>query len=50
MNDRMCVDACIHDTDGYNPHAHIMLTVRPLKWQPKTKKEYWCVKDSAELG
>lgn len=28
--DGMCVDVAIHDTDGHNPHAHIMLTVRPL--------------------
>lgn len=27
----MCADVAIHDTDGHNPHAHIMLTVRPLK-------------------
>ena len=26
----MCADVCIHDTDGHNPHAHIMLTVRSL--------------------
>ena len=36
----MCADVAIHDTDGHNPHAHIMLTVRPLddkgKWQYKT--------------
>ena len=34
--DGMCADVCIHDTDGHNPHAHIMLTVQPLtkdgKW------------------
>ena len=46
--DGMCADFCIHDTDGHNPHAHIMLTVRPLdkngKWQSKTEKEYLCVK------
>ena len=39
----MCADVAIHDTDGHNPHAHIMLTVRPLdeqgKWQYKTEKE-----------
>ena len=39
--DGMCADVCIHDTDGHNPHAHIMLTVRPLakdgKWQHKTE-------------
>ncbi len=28
--DGMCADVCIHDTDGHNPHVHIMLTVRPL--------------------
>ena len=28
--DGMCADVAIHDIDGHNPHAHIMLTVRPL--------------------
>ena len=50
----MCADVCIHDTDGHNPHAHIMLTVRPLtkdgKWQYKTEKEYLCVRDGEERG
>lgn len=50
----MCADVCIHDTDGHNPHAHIMLTVRPLtkdgKWQHKTEKEYLCVRDGEERG
>ena len=50
----MCADVCIHDTDGHNPHAHIMLTVRPLtkdgKWQHKTEKEYLCVRDDGERG
>ena len=52
--DGMCADMCIHDTDGHNPHAHIMLTVRPLakdgKWQHKTEKEYLCVRDGVEQG
>lgn len=52
--DEMCADFCIHDTDGHNPHAHIMLTVRPLdqngKWQSKTEKEYLCVKNGEERG
>ena len=52
--DGMCADVAIHDTDGHNPHAHIMLTVRPLdergKWQYKTEKEYLCVKDGEERG
>lgn len=50
----MCADVAIHDTDGHNPHAHIMLTVRPLakdgKWQHKTEKEYLCIKDGEERG
>ena len=50
----MCADVCIHDTDGHNPHAHIMLTVRPLTkvgtWQHKTEKEYLCVRDGEEQG
>ncbi len=54
VTDGMCADVCIHDTDGHNPHAHIMLTVRPLdergKWQYKTEKEYLCVKNGEERG
>lgn len=54
VSDGMCADVCIHDTDGHNPHAHIMLTMRPLdeqgKWQYKTEKEYLCVKDGEEKG
>ena len=54
VNSGMCADFCIHDTDGHNPHAHIMLTVRPLdengKWQNKTEKEYLCIKDGEERG
>lgn len=48
----MCAHVCYHDTDGHNPHAHIMLTVRPLNknrtWQHKTEKEYLCVRNSEE--
>ena len=48
----MCADFAIHDTDGHNPHAHILLTVRPLNengtWQYKTEKEYLCIKDGQE--
>ena len=50
----MCADAAIHDTDGHNPHAHILLTVRPLdeqgKWQYKTEKEYLCMRNGEERG
>lgn len=54
VSDGMCADGCIHDTDGHNPHAHIMLTVRPLDeqgaWQYKTEKEYLCVRNGEECG
>ncbi len=50
----MCADVNIHDTDGYNPHAHILLTVRPInkkgKWQAKTQKEYLCKRGDEERG
>ena len=40
----MCADFNIHDTSSGNPHAHILLTMRPMdergKWLPKSKKEY----------
>ena len=54
VSDGMCADAAIHDTDGHNPHAHILLTVRPLdeqgKWQYKTEKEYVCIRNGEEQG
>ena len=54
--DGMCADVAIHDPHppGHNPHAHIMLTVRPLdeqgNWQYKTEKEYLCVRNGEERG
>lgn len=52
--DGMCADVAIHDIDGHNPHAHIMLTVRPLNengtWQHKTEKEYLCIRNGEEKG
>ena len=40
----MCADFSIHDKGGGNPHAHIMLTLRPLdengEWGAKCRKEY----------
>ena len=52
--DGMCADVAIHDTGTGNPHAHIMLTVRPLdenrKWQYKTEKEYLCTRNGEERG
>lgn len=52
----MCADVAIHDPypPGHNPHAHIMVTVRPLNgdgtWQYKTEKEYLCVRNGEEKG
>ena len=50
----MCADVNIHDIDGHNPHAHILLTMRPLdekgKWQVKTQKEYLCKRGDEERG
>ena len=56
ISDGMCADVAIHDPDppGHNPHAHILLTVRPLNpdgtWQYKTEKEYLCVRNGEERG
>lgn len=40
----MCADIAIHDKKNGNPHAHILLTTRPIKadgsWGTKEKKEY----------
>ena len=50
----MYADVNIHDTDRHNPHAHILLTMRPLdkqgNWQPKTQKEYLCKYGEKEQG
>ena len=50
----MCADVNIHDTDGHNPHSHILFTIRPLdeqgKWQEKTQKEYLCKRGKEECG
>lgn len=54
VSDGMCADAAIHNTDGHNPHAHILLTVRPLdeqgRWQYKTEKEYLCMRNGEKKG
>lgn len=40
----MCADFAIHDKGTGNPHAHVMLTMRPLKvdgtWGAKCRKVY----------
>ncbi|HEL0559380.1 ATP-dependent exoDNAse (exonuclease V) subunit alpha [Streptococcus equi subsp. zooepidemicus Sz105] len=40
----MCADIALHDKNDGNPHAHILLPMRPLNedktWGAKSKKEY----------
>ncbi len=40
----MCADIALHDKNDTNPHAHILLTMRPFNedttWGAKSKKEY----------
>ncbi len=49
----MCADICLHDTGCGNPHAHIMLTMRPFTkektWGAKQKKEYILDKDGNKI-
>lgn len=61
MDDRHCpIDCDGNPTNNrdkmqfYNPHAHILLTVRSIdekgKWQAKSQVEYLCKRDSEERG
>lgn len=49
----MCADICVHDTGGGNPHAHVMLTMRPFDergaWGAKQKKEYILDRDGNKI-
>jgi len=45
VNEGMIADVCVHEgEDGMNPHAHVMLILRPLEqdgtWGAKSRKEY----------
>ena len=44
VNKGMCADVAFHDKGDGNPHAHILLTMRPLtpdgKWGDKSRLEY----------
>lgn len=44
VDEGMCADVCVHDKNDGNPHAHIMLTMRPFNedgaWGAKSRKEY----------
>ena len=46
VNEGMCADFAIHDKRDGNPHAHVMLTMRPLdengNWETKTSTYYYC--------
>jgi uncharacterized protein (DUF2267 family) len=49
----MCADVCVHDKDSENPHAHILLTLRPFEqdgtWGAKSRKEYLLDKDGERI-
>ena len=49
----MCADVCLHDKNDGNPHAHILLTMRPIEqdgaWGAKQKKEYVLDKDGNKI-
>ena len=51
-NHGMIADMSIHDKGDGNPHAHIMLTLRPMnergEWENKTKKVYVCKNSEGE--
>lgn len=53
VNKGMVADIAIHDSKKGNPHAHIMLTVRPFneqgEWGAKSKKEYILNKDGEKI-
>ena len=53
VNNGMCADVNIHDKGDGNPHAHIMLTMRPIKesgeWGAKAKKEYILDKNGEKI-
>jgi hypothetical protein len=49
----MCADVCIHDMGTGNPHAHVMLTMRPIepdgRWGAKSRKEYILDKNGEKI-
>lgn len=49
----MVADIAIHNKDDGNPHAHVMLTIRPFNedgtWGAKTKKEYILDKNGEKI-
>ena len=44
VNQGMCADIAMHDKRDGNPHAHVLLTMRPFEkdgtWSAKSKMEY----------
>ena len=53
VNAGMCADIAIHDKEDGNPHAHVMLTIRPIEqdgtWGAKQKKEYILDRDGNKI-
>lgn len=53
VNAGMCADIAIHDKNDGNPHAHVMLIIRPIEqdgtWGAKQKKEYILDRDGNKI-
>ena len=53
VNHGMCADIAIHDTGEGNPHAHVLLTMRPFNedrtWGDKQKKVYHLDEDGNKI-
>jgi ATP-dependent exoDNAse (exonuclease V) alpha subunit len=53
VREGMVADLCIHDDETGNPHAHVMLTMRPLNqdgtWGAKSRKEYILDEDGQRI-
>ena len=53
VDEGMVADIAIHRDDAKNPHAHVMLTMRPFledgSWGAKSKKEYILDEDGESL-
>jgi uncharacterized protein (DUF2267 family) len=53
VEEGMCADVCVHDKGDGNPHAHIMLTLRPFEqdgsWGAKSRKEYLLNKNGERI-
>ena len=53
INKGMCADITLHDMGSGNPHAHVLLTMRPIDfngdWGLKSKREYLLDKSGQKI-